>query len=100
MAKEHAGHQRVRFGISADPGVLEVALREGDPKIVAENFTAAAEDTKNETGIVSYGTLGLERTIRDFVNEPSLNTWFMVRIADGLLRSQHLALSFVPLAFP
>lgn len=82
VAKQFQGHKRARFGISADPKLLTLALQ-GDVKNVSRNYAAMANKTLTEIGVSSYGTLGLERSIRDIANEPSLTAWFTVRFAES-----------------
>ncbi|CAN7944310.1 unnamed protein product [Ixodes pacificus] len=77
IAKQYKSSKHMSFGISMSPGDLSPQL--DDPKLNLTDFANAAKLAYKESGIGSYGTLGLPRTVQDFKFQEPLKNWYKVR---------------------
>ncbi|KAM7295404.1 hypothetical protein ISCGN_024904, partial [Ixodes scapularis] len=74
IAKQYQSSKHMSFGISMSPGDLAPQL--DDPKRNLTDFANAAKLTYKDSGIGSYGTLGLPRTVQDFKFQEPLKNWY------------------------
>ncbi|CAN7986404.1 unnamed protein product, partial [Ixodes hexagonus] len=74
VAKRYKSSKHAMFGISMSPAQLTTALASTDHG--GKDFADAAEQAYNESGIGSYGTLGLPRNVSSFKFDQPLKNWY------------------------